>query len=131
MYERFTDRVVTVPLVGPADGWPRTADGHLLIPGMTVYVDGVCRKIKSLSHNDCGSYIVEYGVEPLYRGDLLMGIRADLTYFIKPVTLESALRDCVNAMILSLDNRSPKNDELAKKAIEESLGVLARCKDGK
>ena len=49
-----------IPLIGPPDGWPRTADGHLIKIGMTVYSrnsHGVIRFIYTET-NVCGEEVL-------------------------------------------------------------------------
>lgn len=44
----------TIPIVGDPDGWPRTADGHLVRPGAMVFVHNSCNTIRKIY--DGGEY---------------------------------------------------------------------------
>jgi len=84
------------------DGWPRTKDGYLVKPGSNIYLeDGSDVEIYSISHNDCGSFIVQYRVNEATHGHHLMGILAELTYVDKPcppVTRDLVLAECQQLM---------------------------------
>ena len=91
-----------IPLIGPSDGWPRTADGHLVKPRMTVWINRngnlINEEVRSISAND--------SVLPtaLFVVNIATGVQSAVAptscYAVKPeplVTLESALRDFVES----------------------------------
>ena len=66
-----------IPLIGPPDGWPRTADGHLIKIGSTpYYYDGcefnvitICRDGMAKCHN------ITYDSQCFVRFDCLHAIK--------------------------------------------------------
>ena len=103
--------VAFIPLIGPPDGWPRTVDGHLVMPGMTAY-SGPNKKVVeriSATHYWCANG---------WHGELI-----DLTVE-PPVTLESALREAINM----IDELMLPSDETAYVLMQRRDAVRANAR---
>lgn len=109
----------SVPLIGPPDGWPRTKDGHLLKPGMTVYLNELSCHVAVIKMGPHGNFYAIYGskLKP-------QNIQRDTTDFTfdpsSPITVETVLRQLVNGIQNGSVDDVKRLAALAKDALDRN-----------